>query len=143
MPARPLYNLCSRRALFLSGCIRARAAGLIWGTVCPAELWKEVCSHDALWSGDKAGAGMEWAGVVAKVMDYYARADPVCGELLRLRYLERWREDKTFPALHIGRTTYYTKELEALSTVGIYAAAAGLLDDVRDFGPVPDSGRRG
>ena len=53
---------------------------------------------DALWSGDKAGAGMEWAGVVAKVMDYYARADPVCGELLRLRYLERWREDKTFPA---------------------------------------------
>ena len=32
---------------------------------------------DALWSGDKAGAGMEWAGVVAKVMDYYARADPV------------------------------------------------------------------
>jgi len=27
---------------------------------------------DALWSGDKAGAGMEWAGVVAKVMDYYA-----------------------------------------------------------------------
>lgn len=98
---------------------------------------------DALWSGDKAGAGMEWAGVVAKVMDYYARAAPVCGELLRLRYLERWREDKTFPALHIGRTTYYTKELEALSTVGIYAAAAGLLDDVRDFGPVPDSGRRG
>lgn len=98
---------------------------------------------DALRSGDKAGAGMEWAGVVAKVMDYYAKADPTCGELLRLRYLERWREDKTFPALHIGRTTYYTKELEALSTVGIYAAAAGLLDDVRDSGPVPDSGRRG
>lgn len=64
-------------------------------------------------------------------MDYYAKADPTCGELLRMRYLERWREDKTFPALHIGRTTYYTKELEALSTVGIYAAAAGLLDDVR------------
>lgn len=98
---------------------------------------------DALRSGNKAGAGMEWAGVVAKVMDYYAKADPVCGELLRLRYLEQWREDKTFPALHIGRTTYYTKELEALSTVGIYAAAAGLLDDVRDFWPVPDSGRRG
>ena len=78
---------------------------------------------DALRSGDKAGAGMEWAGVVAKVMDYYAKADPICWELLRLRYLERWREQKTFPALHIGRTTYYKKELEALSTVGIYAAA--------------------
>lgn len=90
---------------------------------------------DALRSGDKAGAGMEWAGVVAKVMDYYAKADPTCGELLRLRYLERWREDKTFPALYISRTTYYHKELEALSTVGIYAAAAGLLDDVQDFGP--------
>ncbi len=33
--------------------------------------------------------------------------------------------------------------IRLLSTVGIYAAAAGLLDDVRDFGPVPDSGRRG
>ena len=98
---------------------------------------------DALRSGDKAGAGMEWETCFWPLILGTARADPVCGELLRLRYLERWREDKTFPALHIGRTTYYTKELEALSTVGIYAAAAGLLDDVRDFGPVPDSGRRG
>ena len=76
--------------------------------------------------------GGDWAGVVALVMDYYAAADPVCGELLRLRYLERLRESDVFPRLHIGRTTYYHKELEALSTVAIYAAAAGLLDAAGD-----------
>ena len=57
-----------------------------------------------------------WAAVLARVKEYYARTDPACWELLRMR------------ALYIGRTTYYSKELEALSTVGIYAAAAGLLD---------------
>ena len=30
-------------------------------------------------------------------------------------------------ALHIGRTTYYRKELEALSTVGLFAAREGLV----------------
>jgi len=160
VPARPLYNLCSRRALFSVGVHQSAGGGPALGHGLPGGTVGKRCAAmtkqqrravrrglrqygDALRSGDKAGTGMEWAGVVAKVMDYYARADPVCGELLRLRYLERWREDKTFPALHIGRTTYYTKELEALSTVGIYAAAAGLLDDVRDFGPGPDNGRRG
>lgn len=42
-----------------------------------------------------------------------------------------WRacgNEDVIRALYIGRTTYYSKELEALSTVGIYAAAAGLLD---------------
>ena len=48
-------------------------------------------------------------------------------ELLRLRYIEGLREDAVLRALYIGRTTYYTKELEVLSTVGIYAAQAGLL----------------
>ena len=48
-------------------------------------------------------------------------------ELLRLRYMEGMREDAVIKALYIGRTTYYTKELEVLSTVGIYAAQAGLL----------------
>ena len=82
---------------------------------------------DALRRGDKAGAGMEWAGVVAKVMDYYAKADPTCGELLRLRYIEGRSEWDVVGLLHIGRTTYYHKELEALSTVAVYAAAAGLI----------------
>ena len=69
-----------------------------------------------------------WDGVLGKVRDYYAHTDPVCWELLRLRYIEGLREDAVIRALYIGRTTYYSKELEALSTVGIYAAAAGLLD---------------
>lgn len=45
-----------------------------------------------------------------------------------MRYLEGMREEDVIRALYIGRTTYYSKELEALSTVGIYAAVAGLLD---------------
>ena len=68
-----------------------------------------------------------WTGVLEKVRDYYAHTDPVCWELLRLRYIEGLREDAVIRALYIGRTTYYTKELEVLSTVGIYAAQAGLL----------------
>ena len=70
-----------------------------------------------------------WAGVLNKVRDYYAQADPVCWELLRLRYLDKRREDETFQRLHIGRSTYYNKELEALSTAAVYAAQAGLLDE--------------
>lgn len=91
---------------------------------------------DALRSGDKAGAGMEWAGVVAKVMDYYAKADPTCGELLRLRYLERWREDK-MRAFHEvlayflhSKTTDRTKNFYVLPCVpllssGVHPADAG------------------
>ena len=73
----------------------------------------------------KPGSGMERR--TGKVRDYYAHTDPVCWELLRLRYIEGLREDAVIRALYIGRTTYYTKELEVLSTVGIYAAQAGLL----------------
>lgn len=69
-----------------------------------------------------------WAAVLARVKEYYARTDPACWELLRMRYLDGMREEDVIRALYIGRTTYYSKELEALSTVGIYAAAAGLLD---------------
>ena len=68
-----------------------------------------------------------WNGVLEKARAYYAHTDPVCWELLRLRYMEGMREDAVIKALYIGRTTYYTKELEVLSTVGIYAAQAGLL----------------
>lgn len=70
----------------------------------------------------------KWAAVLDRVRDYYARTDPACWELLRMRYLEGMREEDVIRALYIGRTTYYSKELEALSTVGIYAAAAGLLE---------------
>lgn len=81
----------------------------------------------ALRDADETGSGMAWAGVVARSMDYYAAADPTCGDLLRLRYLEGLAEWETVERLHIGRTTYYRKELEALSTLAIYAAGAGLL----------------
>ena len=63
-----------------------------------------------------------WAGVITLAMDYYETEDPVCRRLLQLRYL-----DGMVAKLHIGRTTYYHKELEALSTVAVYAAAEGLM----------------
>ena len=71
----------------------------------------------------------KWAAVLDRVKEYYARTDPACWELLRMRYLEGMREEDVIRALYIGRTTYYSKELEALSTVGIYAAAAGMRND--------------
>lgn len=70
-----------------------------------------------------------WKQVICRAMDYYARQDPVCAGVLRLRYLEGLPEDRVYPQLHIGRTTYYRKELEAISTVAVYAAAAGLMDE--------------
>ena len=58
---------------------------------------------------------------------WYDRNDPVCAQLLRLRYLQGLPEEKVIARLYVGRTTYYTKELEALSTVAVCAADAGLL----------------
>lgn len=68
-----------------------------------------------------------WAAIVERTTDYYSRHDRTCSELLRLRYLERKTEDETVEALYVCRSTYYRKELDALSTVAVYAAAAGLI----------------
>ncbi len=53
------------------------------------------------------------------------RGQTLPGELLRMRYLEGMREEDVIRALYIGRTTYYSKELEALSTVGIMRQRRG------------------
>lgn len=68
-----------------------------------------------------------WGEVVAQTLAYYDGTDPVCAELLRLRYLDGLSENAVLARLYIGRTTYYRKELEALSTVAIAAARRGLL----------------
>ena len=60
-----------------------------------------------------------WAQVIGAVL--------ACAQLLRLRYLQGLPEEKVIARLYVGRTTYYTKELEALSTVAVCAADAGLL----------------
>ena len=65
--------------------------------------------------------------LVGAVLAWYDRNDPVCAQLLRLRYLQGLSEEKVIARLYVGRTTYYTKELEALSTVAVCAADAGLL----------------
>ena len=41
----------------------------------------------------------------------------MCKRLLQMRYLDGMPEERVVAKLHIGRTTYYHKELEALSTV--------------------------
>ena len=75
----------------------------------------------------KFDGGGPWADVLDQARVYYAREDPVCWELLQLRYLEGRSEWDVVGLLHVGRTTYYRKELEALSTVAVYAAAEGLI----------------
>jgi len=75
----------------------------------------------------KSGPARAWGRVITRALEDYDREDPVCAELLRKRYLEGMSEWDVVGALHIGRTTYYRKELEALSTVAVYAAAAGLI----------------
>lgn len=54
-----------------------------------------------------------WAQVIGAVLAWYDRNDPVCAQLLRLRYLQGLPEEKVIARLYVGRTTYYTKELEA------------------------------
>ena len=68
-----------------------------------------------------------WAGVITLAMDYYETEDPVCRRLLQLRYLDGMPEERVVAKLHIGRTTYYHKELETLSTAAVFAAKAGLI----------------
>lgn len=82
-----------------------------------------------------------WAGVIALAMDYYEAEDPVCRRLLQLRYLDGMPEERVVAKLHIGRTTYYHKELEALSTVAVYAAAAGLMPSQSAAPTAPPEGR--
>ena len=76
---------------------------------------------------DAAGWPDPWGRVIRQVLDYYAEVDGTCADLLRLRYLEERPEAETIERLHIGRTTYYHKELETLSTAAVFAAKAGLI----------------
>lgn len=73
----------------------------------------------------------DWAEVIAAALRYYDAEDPVCAKLLRLRYLDKLPEKQVIPKLYVCQTTYYTKELELLSTVAVYAAAKGLLQTGR------------
>lgn len=68
-----------------------------------------------------------WETVIWQVLDYYAQVDKTCAALLTLRYLYEQPEPEVVAGLHIGRTTYYHKELEMLSTAAVFAAKAGLI----------------
>ena len=57
-----------------------------------------------------------WGRVIGQALDYYAEADPVCAGILVRRYMAGEKEWDVVEALHIGRTTYYRKELEASMT---------------------------
>ncbi len=76
----------------------------------------------SLWTGKKRLGGCDRAG------DGLLRGRrPGMQAALQRRYLDGMPEERVVAKLHIGRTTYYHKELEALSTVAVYAAAAGLM----------------
>lgn len=72
-------------------------------------------------------SGKKWIAAIDEAVSNLSGENDLCAELLRLRYIDGMSEDKTIARLHIGRTTYYRKDLEALSTVAIAAARRGLL----------------
>ena len=88
---------------------------------------QKKATRQALRRYGAGSVGAAWARVIEDVLAYYDRHDPACAALLRLRYLQGLPEEKVIARLYVGRTTYYTKELEALSTVAVCAADAGLL----------------
>lgn len=69
----------------------------------------------------------EWKQAIEAGMKQCAAEDPVWAELLQMRYIQRIKEPRVIDALFICRTTYYRKELEALSVVAVEAARRGLL----------------
>lgn len=66
-----------------------------------------------------------WARAIEKTLAYYDKQDPIRSNLLRLRYLERCKEEETIERLNIGRTTYQKAQLDMLSTIAVYAAGEG------------------
>ena len=74
-------------------------------------------------------ADLIWREAIDGALEYYASCPEVNGRgaLLRMRYIDGMTEGETINALHIGRSTYATWQLDALATVGTYAAAAGVL----------------
>ena len=79
--------------------------------------------------GPGGPAGRKWRAAIGRALAYYDASPAVAGlgRLLRLRYIAGWTEPDTIEALGIGRTTYIKWQMDALSTVGVYAAEAGLL----------------
>lgn len=75
----------------------------------------------------RSEAWSAWDDVIRRTREHYAKEDPVCAELLELRYLDGLAEDEVIRQLYIGRTTYYRKELELLSTIAVFAAQMGLI----------------
>ena len=73
------------------------------------------------------GDGRKWTAAIEETLDYYAEHDALHMKLLQWRYIDGMSENTVVAKLYIGRTTYYRKELEALSTVAIAAARRGLL----------------
>lgn len=73
------------------------------------------------------GDGRKWTAAIEEALNYYAENDALHMKLLQWRYIDGLSENTVVAKLYIGRTTYYRKELEALSTVAIAAARRGLL----------------
>ena len=63
-----------------------------------------------------------WEKAIRDMMDYYAKADPQTAQLVELRYLQGLEELEVIGRLYIGRTTYYRKAEDAISTLAVYAA---------------------
>jgi len=68
-----------------------------------------------------------WRETVEEGLRQCAAEEPQWAELLRMRYIQRLDEAVVVERMFICRSSYYRKELEALSVVAVEAAKRGLL----------------
>ncbi len=70
-----------------------------------------------------------WRRAVERTLAYYDVKDAARAQMLRLRYIEKRREDDVIAMLHMGRTTYKNALTDLLSTVAVFAAQEGAFPD--------------
>ena len=70
-----------------------------------------------------------WREAIEESIAYYDRTDPVRSDILRMRYLQKNREEDVIEKLHIGRTTYQKAQQDMLSTIAICAAQKGAFQE--------------
>jgi hypothetical protein len=68
-----------------------------------------------------------WCGAIEDALHYYDREEPTRAKLLRLRYIEHGREERVIEQLYVSRATYQRMDLDAVSTVAVFAAQRGAM----------------
>jgi hypothetical protein len=85
--------------------------------------------HDVAAGGtdEEREQARRWCAAIEDALDYYDREEPTRAKLLRMRYIEHWREERVIEQLYVSRATYQRMDLDAVSTVAVFAAQYGAL----------------